>query len=70
MEAAYHREFHLKKHRELLLGLFDVRPSRHELYLVLEARDYSQLDEALAQMEDDEIYRHFADFVWRLRHEH
>ena len=70
MEVAYHRAFHLKKHRQLLLDLFDVRPSRHELYLVLEARDYSQLDEALAQMEDDEIYRHFADFVWRLRHEH
>ena len=70
MEVAYHREFHLKKHRELLLDLFDVRPSRHERTGVLEARDHGQLDEALAQMEDDEIYQHFADFIWRLRHDH
>ena len=68
--STYHREFRLKKYRHLLLDLFHVRPSRHERYGVLEARDHGQLDEALAQMEDDEIYQHFADFIWRLRHGH
>jgi hypothetical protein len=70
MEVAYHREFRLRKYRDLLLNLFHVRPSRHERYGALEARDHGQLDEALVQMEDDEIYRHFADFIWRLRHDH
>jgi hypothetical protein len=70
MEVAYHRQFHLKKHRQLLLDLFDARPSCHELYAVLEARDCGQLEEALVQMKDDDIYRHFADFVWRLQHDH
>jgi RAD3-like DEAD/DEAH box helicase len=58
-EVAYHRQFHLKKHRQPLLDLFEVRPSGHELYAVLNARDHDQSDEALAQMKDDEIYRHF-----------
>ena len=70
MEVAYHREFRLRKYRHLLLDLFHVRPSRHERYGALEARNHGQLDEALVQMKDDEIYRHFADFIWRLRHDH
>ena len=70
MEVAYHREFRLRKYRHLLTELFHARPARHERYSVLEARDHGQLDEALAQMKDDEIYKHFADFVWRLRHDH
>ena len=70
MEVTYHREFRLRKYRDLLLDLFHVRPSRHERYGALEARNHGQLDEALVQMEDDEIYRHFADFIWRLRHDH
>ena len=70
MEVTYHREFRLRKYRHLLLDLFHVRPSRHERYGALEARNHGQLDEALAQMKDDEIYRHFADFIWRLRHGH
>ena len=70
MEVAYHREFRLKKYRDLLLDLFHVRPSRHERYGALAARNHVQLDEALVQMKDDEIYMHFADFIWRLRHDH
>ena len=70
MEVAYHREFRLRKYRDLLLDLFHVRPSRHARYGALEARNHGQLDEALVQMKDDEIYRHFADFIWRLRHDH
>ena len=70
MEVTYHREFRLRKYRHLLLDLFHVRPSRHDRYGALEARNHGQLDEALAQMEHDEIYRHFADFIWRLRHDH
>jgi hypothetical protein len=70
MEVAYHREFRLRKYRHLLLDLFNVSPSRDERYRSLEARDHGLLDEALAQMKDDEIYRHFADFTWRLRHDH
>jgi hypothetical protein len=70
MEVTYHREFRLRKYRHLLLDLFCMRPSRHERYGILEAQDHGELDEALAQMEDDEIYRHFADFIWRLRHGH
>ena len=70
MEVAYHREFRLRKYRDLLLDLFHVRPSRHERYGALAARNYVQLDEALVQMKDDEIYMHFADFIWRLRHDH
>ena len=70
MEVTYHREFRLRKYRHLLLDLFHVRPSRHERYGALEARNHGQLDEALVQMKDDEIYRHFADFIWRLRHDH
>ena len=66
MEVTYHREFRLRKYRHLLLDLFHVRPSRHDRYGALEARNHGQLDEALAQMEHDEIYRHFADFIWRL----
>ena len=70
MEVTYHREFRLRTYRHLLLDLFHVRPSRHERYGILEARNHGQLDEALAQMADDEIYQHFADFIWRLRHGH
>ena len=70
MEVAYHREFRLRKYRDLLLDLFHVRPSRHERYGALAARNHVQLDEALVQMKDDEIYMHFADFIWRLRHDH
>jgi hypothetical protein len=70
MEVTYHREFRLRKYRHLLLDLFHVRPSRHERYGTLEARTHGQLDEALLQMKDDEIYGHFADFIWRLRHDH
>jgi hypothetical protein len=70
MEVTYHREFRLRKYRHLLLDLFHVRPSRHERYGVLEARNPNELDEALTHMKDDEIHRHFADFIWRLRHGH
>jgi hypothetical protein len=70
MEVTYHREFRLRKYRHLLLDLFHVRPSRHERYGALEARNHGELDDALAQMEHDEIYGHFADFIWRLRHDH
>jgi hypothetical protein len=70
MEVAYYRQFRLRKYRHLLLDLFHVRASRHERYGILEARDQGQLDEALAQVKDDEIYMHFADFIWRLRHGH
>jgi hypothetical protein len=70
MEVAYYRAFRLRKYRHLLVDLFHVRQSRHERYGILEARDYGQLDEALAQMKDDEIYEHFAGFIWRLRHGH
>jgi hypothetical protein len=70
MEVTYHREFRLKKYHDLLLDLIHVRPSRHERYGALEARNHGQLDEALVQMKDDEIYGHFADFIWRLRHDH
>ena len=70
MEVTYHREFRLRKYRHLLLDLFHVYPSRHERYGALEARNHGQLDEALAQIKDDEIYQHFADPIWRLRHGH
>ncbi len=70
MEITYHREFRLRKYRDLLIDLFHVLPSGHDRYGVLEARDHGQLDEALAHMKDDEIYEHFADFIWRLRHGH
>jgi hypothetical protein len=70
MEVTYHREFRLRRYRHLLLDLIHLRLSRHERYGALEARNYSQLDDALAHMEHDEIYRHFADFIWRLRHDH
>jgi hypothetical protein len=70
MEVTYRREFRLRKYRDLLIDLFHVLPSGHDRYGVLEARDHGQLDEALAHMKDDEIYEHFADFIWRLRHGH
>jgi hypothetical protein len=46
MEVTYHREFRLRKYRNLLIDLFQVRPSRHDRYGVLEARNHSELDEA------------------------
>jgi hypothetical protein len=70
MEIAYHRKFRLKKYRGLLIDLFRVGPSRHERYALLEPRSLAALDAALAEMEEDEIYEHFADFIWRLRHDH
>jgi hypothetical protein len=69
MEVTYHRKFTLRpKHRNLLIDLINVRPSRHERYGMLEARYQDELDDALAQMDD--IDKHFADFIWRLRHGH
>jgi superfamily II DNA or RNA helicase len=47
MEVAYHRKFRLKKYRHLLIDLFRVRPSRHQQYGVLEAKDIGDVDEAL-----------------------
>jgi hypothetical protein len=70
MEVTYHRKFRLKKYRHLLTDLFHVRPSRHERYDILEPQNLKVLDDVLAQMNEDEIYDHFADFVWRLRHDY
>ena len=70
MEIAYHRNFRLRKYRRLLIDLFRVGPSRHERYALLEPRSLAALDAALAEMKEDEIYEHFADFIWRLRHDH
>ena len=70
MEVTYHRVFRLRKYRHLLVDLFDVRSSRQARYGILEPRDDGQLDEALARVTDDEIYKHFADFIWRLRQDH
>lgn len=68
LDITYHRKFRLKKYRHLLTDFFEVRPSRHPRYGCLEARCDDDLAEALAHMADDEIFEHFADFIWRLRH--
>jgi hypothetical protein len=70
IEVTYHRKFRLRRYRHLLTDLFHLRPSRHERYGILEPHDFTALDEILEQMDDDEIYEHFADFAWRLRHGH
>ena len=67
MEIIYRRVLRLKEHRHLILDFFRVRPSHHEGYGRLEARNGGELDVALATVKDDEIYDHFADLIWRLR---
>jgi hypothetical protein len=69
MEVTYHRKFALRpKHRNLLLDLINVRPSRHERYGILEPSYYDELDDAMDQKDD--IDKHLMDFIWRLRHGH
>jgi hypothetical protein len=70
MEIAYYRKFRLRKYRRLLIDLVRLIPSSHERYALLEPQSLAALDRALAEMKDDEIYEHFADFIWRLRHKH
>ena len=65
MDVTYHRQFRLKKHRDLLLGLFQLLPFS-EKYSVLEAKDHGQLMEVLHELGDDEIDEHFADLTSRL----
>ena len=65
MDVTYHRQFRLKKHRDLLLGLFQLLPFS-ERYSVLEAKDHGQLMEVLHELGDDEIDEHFADLTSRL----
>ena len=65
MDVTYHRQFKLKDHRDLILGLFGLRPFS-EKYSVLEAKDHGQLMDVLRELGEDEINEHFADLTSRL----
>jgi hypothetical protein len=69
IDVTYYRELRLKDHRDLLSGLFRLRPFS-EKYSVLEAVDHGRLMQVLDAMADDEIYEHFADLISRLLSPH